>query len=1310
MSSPSTPRSTRSASNDGSPAILTPGKKIKAMLAAFDSDSDSDNAKSTTRTSASLPKLNLGLDSNGDAPQRKQAVDNNEDEDDDEDEVIVKPKGRMAARMQAQEQAGSESASKDGDATAYQRVARSLQENAEARADSQESANASSDDDLPAAGPRRGLRKAPHHSETDEPARSPSPARSFSPLFVSSPVKGQQEESGDENTVNDAEENGKSQPNSRFLALVAQKRKEREEKERIEAEKKAARLEKMKQFSSDILSGEDSDDGSGQRLTQKARPARKASKKALEEMNRETQRISRNMQLAHQARTKKKITKESFLARFNFMQPQGQNEPTRAHDSSSTTAGSQNSSDVEMQKDKATPPTSPVRAPSPDKLPDAATAAQQDGPQQEGLEAAKDDAELPSLEQLLTQPLPPQEPTVVAQAVVQAQENKPEPTKKDAKPRKALTKPPVRVQISRQFVAEHQKDDSDDDLEVITSPAKTRRIAAFENLPAKHAQESSSLLKLKALAHLTSPTRRSTSMSPAELSAVLRIQARQQAAKERAERIEELRAKGIHIESAEERSAMEAEIEDLVEKARKEADEIRKQERQESKKAGNSNAVYIDSEEDEDYEQSDYDDDGEGEDEDEDEEDEEEQEDADNEDLVEDEAGEADESEESEGENVEDQGSDVEMEPAVSTRRKRPLRVVSDDEDEEQEPETPARTVTQRPESVKKPTFPDMPGSGSFTMGLSQAFAATLGGSQSESQQESSAILGSLPDPARPPAQLHEADSQVLVKDSQERRESVDILQGLTQPESRISESPGPKIFSQYSQIPDPTQDEGFVMSPFDQTKRFVEPPVSTVETVLLPRDESPVAKKSRILRRGHRAETAESDDNGFEIEASAFDIMRKAAKNKKEAVLFDKNNSKAKDIVDEAAEESEDEYAGLGGASDDEDAGDEDEYDREMINDNSGEVVDEKELAALNANHQRAMDEKQISKLLKDITTGALRRRRAADDEFDLDDSDDELMARRRAKQREFAKMRKALLADEKIGEIAENPKKAAFFKAIEDRDQDDDMDLDFLDEHPDSQEVDSSQDVQAEIAHDNSATAGSKRKRPLEPSAADIANRPPPHLRRTPAGVSRKPSTLAEIRETVSFLTETPEYDSFHEDASIEEEDDEHETSEEVNDSTVDEETGRTSQNGFAIPRNPRRTRGPVVDRLSLLRQASSNSASSANGKLAFQSTSAVDSISRIGFQPPAFLRRSTTGSSSTSTSSVSSGSNSARTKTGPVPAAAHGKKGAVNYYTAAREREREKELRMKQKGSGSSINALLSKHAGGSLGSIVGKGQWE
>ena len=73
------------------------------------------------------------------------------------------------------------------------------------------------------------------------------------------------------------------------------------------------------------------------------------------------------------------------------------------------------------------------------------------------------------------------------------------------------------------------------------------------------------------------------------------------------------------------------------------------------------------------------------------------------------------------------------------------------------------------------------------------------------------------------------------------------------------------------------------------------------------------------------------------------------------------------------------------------------------------------------------------------------LRRKRGA--EFDLSDSEDDAEARQRRKRREFAKMRKALLENENVGKIAEDPKKLAFLRAIEDREEDDDEELDFLD-----------------------------------------------------------------------------------------------------------------------------------------------------------------------------------------------------------------------------------------------------------------------
>lgn len=349
------------------------------------------------------------------------------------------------------------------------------------------------------------------------------------------------------------------------------------------------------------------------------------------------------------------------------------------------------------------------------------------------------------------------------------------------------------------------------------------------------------------------------------------------------------------------------------------------------------------------------------------------------------------------------------------------------------------------------------------------------------------------------------------------------------------------------------------------------------------------------------------------------------------------------------------------------------------------------------------------MSKLLKDITTGALRRRRGGDDDLDLDDSDDERMARRRAKQREFAKMRQALLADEKVNEIANNPKKLAFFKALEDRDDDDEMDLDF-DIGANSQ-GESSQDIQAEAEPAEPAAAqdnreSNKRKRPLEPSTDDTTNRPPPNLRRTAASVSRKPSSLTEIRETLSFLTETPEYDSFREDASVEE-DIVYNTDKESEDESTGQEN-KTSTDGFAIPPNPRRTRGRVVDRLALLRAASSNSASGST-KSAFMSNSSSDGLPKIGFRPPPLLRRSTTASSSTSIGSSSS-SSSGRMTTTANSATSGTKKGAVNYYAAARERERERELRVKERGGASSTASIFQQRAlASSLGSLT-RNQWE
>lgn len=943
MSSPSTPRSTRSVSPTGdSPNVLTPGQKIKAMMAQFDSDSETENQP--TITSRPIPKLDFGTKTN-ETRETAQPSESAEDSDDAED--IVRPKGRMAARMQGE--SNEPNASESTEESAFARLSKTLRtEREQAQKPQQKSpaseGDSSDDDDLPTAAPRRNNAQARQSPDTDD--QSLPRSRTASPLFVSPAPPRNDETAQDEAS----DENGeRPKGNGRFLALVAQKRKEREEREKLEAEQKAARRSQMEQFSSEVLSGEESgadDEGAGRKLSQKARQPRKASKKAMDEMHRETQRMSRNMQLAHQAQTKKKISKESFFARFNFMQPDAPPaEPLAAN--SSSTAGSQNSSDAEAQnKTHDTPHTSPVIAAS-DTGKSVAVGTATSAQPEIGEKNTDDVPDLPTLQGAIASAKEgSNSPTgsIIAPAVVAAAEADASIAKTKKEPFQ-MTRPPVRVLMSRQEVARHQKDDSDseDDLEVVTSPAKCRRIAVFENLPAKQMQEPASMIKLKALAHLTSPTRKASSMNSAELSASLLYKARQQAAKDRRQRIEELRAKGVVIETAEDRAAMEDDVEDLVEKARKEADDIAREERAAKKKA---QGLDDDEEDDDDYRLSGSDDDGS------------ENEDEDsksvdsNAQLVEQEADDADASSDDESEAP---VSDVEIE-VPGTRRKRPTRVVSDDEEEEEEaqiPSTPVRPPSNAARSAERPQLPGME-TPNMSMGLTQAFAGTLA-DDAGSRSGSAPVPFSLPDPGRPIPKLRAEESEILVRDSQEQAHDPEFMANYSQNVTRVSESPAGHRFSQLSQLPDPTQDEGFVFSPFDPSKRFRgTPPVSTVDTVVVDQSQSPVAEhKARHLRRGRAAQLSavqEDDIEGdFEIDANAFNVMKTASKKKKEAVAYDRKKSEAKGIVDEAAEESEDEYAGLGGGSDDSE-GEEDALDKQMINDNSGEKVDEKQLAAMNA------------------------------------------------------------------------------------------------------------------------------------------------------------------------------------------------------------------------------------------------------------------------------------------------------------------------------------------------------------------------
>ena len=391
----------------------------------------------------------------------------------------------------------------------------------------------------------------------------------------------------------------------------------------------------------------------------------------------------------------------------------------------------------------------------------------------------------------------------------------------------------------------------------------------------------------------------------------------------------------------------------------------------------------------------------------------------------------------------------------------------------------------------------------------------------------------------------------------------------------------------------------------------------------------------------------------------------------------------------------------------------------------------------------------------MKDITTGALRRKRGAGDDLDISDEEDAFARRREAKRREFARMRRELLKDEAVGKIADDQKKAAFFKSIEDRDE-------MEDENSEVQEEEADTQSQPQDKRDPPNPSHQTRK-PLEPVSADVTNRPL-RPRRTDAKFAlpstiHRPSTLAEIRAQVSFLIEDPDSQSHTPDqGSSDIEDEAHppeayvdldrhlhqaEVDENANaddvdadnglaDFIVDDEPSKPTSAGLSLARAPaheRRTRSvrtDVIDRLSLARQGSGSSLASETStiglKPAFIAPSSKSASSSGVFRVPTLLRRATTNSSlssslaSLSTSTISatgvttSNSSSNTTERGAAEdekekfrKAAGGRRNAVNFYTKGRVEERERERERSKVGV---REGKVAKGAKGKKGGKAGK----
>ena len=1064
---------------------LTPRSKVKAMLAALD-DSDSDGEAHLSSSVVGGARRRVFEFLKEDKDIQGTAITEIGEEEDSEDAVVA-PRGKLAARLHGQSTttALSVEVDKEPSANAYERIKQQLLQKPGASVkETSEDVASSNESEKEVPMTRKILRRkstmvvasdSEASSAITPQQRRPSPGLFLTPegpkfshkpkngsgssgipltpeeyrtankslhgsdssgLFLT-PTPAKQSTSTEDRNQGDGSDSDlplEPQANSRFLALVAKKREERQARDAAEKKKRADRMAILDAHSganggegTTGASEEDSEDdvATGKRLTQQARPTRKASKKALEEMNRETQRMSRNMQLAHQAKTKKKITKESLLARFHF-RCNPTPPTTDVHEASSSIVGSSAPvSDVEWIKDHETPPTSPVMLD--DNLPEFEAADLKGSRDYVGGKPSDEiEANLPSMEDVMVNSgarndkgkgkstedifsdLIEDFPSVGdfrTQPTIRSDKGKNRAVADDNsgslhKPRKVtFTQPPIRIKPPRP-ITRRTSPDSDSDLEIlpVSKHPKSRRRDVLDSLPAQKTTENRSLQTLRALAHLTSPSKQSSklrsSVTPAEMQMSLQKQARQQAARERAEKIQDLKDRGIIVQSAEERERDQAEVEDLLEKARREADEITKNEkdaaRKERRENGTEGGLEGSSEEDEEYKDDEV---GvpevelsgsQGEDDGQDDSDEEMSNDEDKEnvmggvklhnrpsDLIDNEASE-DGSEEAsladDEDGDEEESTSVELYTGMSRRRNKTIRVI----DEEDGEDSKLAQDTETNESLENPIVPNLHGPNDTPMGLTQAFAATMADSQTQmhvdpgdldQEQDSLAFLRSMPEPGFP---IIDADAMIL--DSQPEQQDEGISQpgfGSAKIELHLSQSQIDQVMAtQCSELPDPSQDVGFRLSSPINT-RFISVPPSTVDTLLLSQiaeDETTVKKKGRLRRRAEAVPEMFDNDEGnenvvpgvqgkqFHISANAFDVLKQAhTRPPPKNDLFDKTKSDAKGMVEEQAEESEDEYAGLGGASDEESGGEEDEEVRKMIDE--GEVnVDERKLAAFYA------------------------------------------------------------------------------------------------------------------------------------------------------------------------------------------------------------------------------------------------------------------------------------------------------------------------------------------------------------------------
>lgn len=261
----------------------------------------------------------------------------------------------------------------------------------------------------------------------------------------------------------------------------------------------------------------------------------------------------------------------------------------------------------------------------------------------------------------------------------------------------------------------------------------------------------------------------------------------------------------------------------------------------------------------------------------------------------------------------------------------------------------------------------------------------------------------------------------------------------------------------------DPTQMPHHGHDHDDENIQDVEPTMKDTETQVDVQTQvdddlaSSPAKPHRPSRLIKKADLSDSETDGDQIDddneedgETEEDRLRRAEFYKKQRRQEVQNQKKLKKqmksrgldkIMENEAEESEDEWFGVGGAEGE--RSDEENSEDEMMFDDVTTIKQNRmELVQKIAAEDAVSDQKMLMKILKDLETGNWKRRGgSAVDGFEFMDEEDEVMRRYRMYQQN--KLKEKYAADEKLRQLTRDKKSKAFFESITGDSQDSKKDL---------------------------------------------------------------------------------------------------------------------------------------------------------------------------------------------------------------------------------------------------------------------------